>query len=78
MQESPAFIIPCLLLAEKWEQTGITEKILLIMFLIHYFQRYRKLAPKDPELTLSKSVRWRCLQELADHFFEGVSRHPIT
>ena len=40
VQESPAFIIPCLLLAEKWEQTGITEKILLIMFLIHYFQRY--------------------------------------
>ena len=39
LQECPAFFIPVYLLYEAWDITNISTKILLLAFIIHYFQR---------------------------------------
>ena len=38
-QECPSFIVPLVLLSEVWSQANTTQRVLLIMLLIHYFQR---------------------------------------
>ena len=38
-QESPALFIPAILLIESWNTTNVTTKLLIGIFILHYFQR---------------------------------------
>ena len=42
VQECPAFFVPAILLFEAWDNTNISTRILIAMFMVHYFQRYLK------------------------------------
>ena len=40
IQESPAFVVPSIFLSESWTDVNVTTKILVGLFILHYFQRY--------------------------------------
>ena len=40
VQECPAFFVSATLLFEAWASTNTSSKILVGMFILHYFQRY--------------------------------------
>ena len=40
VQECPAFFVSAVLLFEAWASTNTSTKILVGMFMLHYFQRY--------------------------------------
>ena len=42
IQELPGFLIPTLFLYESWTNLNLSTKILLICFILHYFNRYMK------------------------------------
>jgi len=60
LQECPAFLIPAALAFEAWNDLELGRKLLLLTFMLHYFQRSFVfpflIAPSNPKTPFLPSV----------------------